>query len=96
MSFLQRIIYDIYNANKDSEGRRDEKSLNDMTVKDIMNPEPLFLKEDATFNQIIEAFVAHHKVNPIPIIDNDGKLVGVVSRFDVLRPLNLLGYHTNK
>ena len=61
-----------------------------------MNREPLVLKDDSAFDEVIAAFITHHRVNPIPIVDGDNKVVGIVSRFDVLRPLNLLGYGSHK
>ncbi len=61
-----------------------------LKVSDIMNKEPLTLTETATFEEIIRVFKEHHRVNPIPIIDKDNKVIGVVSRFDVLRPFHVL------
>ena len=91
VSFLQKIISDLYP--KDQAPSLDgEKSITELTVKDVMNPEPLTLKEDATFDDVIETFRAHHRVNPIPIVNGENKVVGIVSRFDILRPLNIVGY----
>lgn len=95
-SFLQRILYEIRNQDEKKLDEEKEDGLSHMQVGDIMNKEPLFLKEDATFEEVISSFVTHHRVNPIPIIDNENKLVGIVSRFDILRPLNLLGYGPKK
>ena len=95
VSFLQKIINDLYPKDKapSSEG---EKSITELIVKDVMNPEPLTLREDATFDDIIETFRAHHRVNPIPIVNGKNKVIGIVSRFDILRPLNIVGYGTRK
>ena len=59
-------------------------------VKDIMNKEPLTMGVDTPYDDIIKIFKDHHRVNPIPVVDKDGKVVGVVSRFDVLRPFHIL------
>ena len=60
-----------------------------LTVRDVMNPEPLTLPDSATFEEVVQAFRDHHRVNPIPVVDRDHKVVGVVSRYDVLKPLTL-------
>ncbi len=61
-----------------------------LKVGDIMNKEPLTLTETATFEEVIKIFKEHHRVNPIPVVDKDHKVVGVISRFDVLRPFHVL------
>lgn len=92
VSFLQKIINDIYTTKKEAPPEIGTKDMSDLTVKDVMNREPLTLKDDATFEDAIETFKAHHRVNPIPIVDNQNRVVGIISRFDILRPLNILGY----
>lgn len=54
-------------------------------VRDIMNSDPLALRENATIEEAVRMFGAHHRVNPIPVLDLKGKIVGVLSRFDVIR-----------
>lgn len=72
------------------------KEVSALIASDIMNAEPLTVKEDEPFDNILKAFVAHHKVNPIPVVNSENKVVGIISRFDVLRPLNLLGFGVKK
>ncbi|MBI2676603.1 MAG: CBS domain-containing protein [Candidatus Yanofskybacteria bacterium] len=75
---------DVYK--KDSSLIRDDlKRLLILKVKDIMNKEPLTVRDTSPIQVAAELFAAHHKVNPIPVVDSDNKLVGVVSRFDLLR-----------
>ena len=98
-SFLQKILSEVYSKKTETikealeEGAQEISSLK---VSDVMNKEPLVLREDATFEEVMAAFIAHHRVNPIPIVDSENKVVGIISRFDVLRPLNLLGYSSKK
>lgn len=66
------------------------RELLSLTVKDVMNNDPLTLSEDATFEETVIAFRDHHRVNPIPVIDKNRKVIGVVSRFDILKPLQAL------
>ena len=61
-----------------------------LSVKDLMNPEPLTVREGATLEEVSRQFAEHHRVNPIPVVDPDDKVVGVISRFDVLRPFHVL------
>lgn len=93
-SFLAKILNDVYASREADSIRPEIKSISKLTVADIMNPEPLTLREDATFEEVINTFRQHHRVNPIPIVDDQNKIVGIVSRFDVLRPLNILSYTT--
>jgi CBS domain-containing protein len=55
------------------------------TVKDVMNTDPLVMHEDDSLTHVVNQFSKHHRVNPIPIIDMNGKLIGIVSRFDVIK-----------
>lgn len=55
------------------------------TVKDVMNSEPLTLGEDATLTELVHTFSEHHRINPIPIVNKSGILIGIVSRFDIIK-----------
>lgn len=57
----------------------------DMTTGDVMNKEPLVLEENMTINDAIRAFTEHHRVDPIPVIDADKKVIGIISRYDMVR-----------
>src|SRR3989344_4160975 len=59
-------------------------------LKDVMNEDPLTLAPETSFDEMVKTFREHHRVNPIPVIDKDKKVIGVVSRFDVLKPLQLI------
>ncbi|KKU53179.1 MAG: hypothetical protein A3F26_01500 [Candidatus Ryanbacteria bacterium RIFCSPHIGHO2_12_FULL_47_12b] len=69
-----------------------KKEVNELAllkVRDLMNPDPLTLSENATFEETVAAFRDHHRVNPIPVVDKSNKVVGVVSRYDVLKPFHV-------
>ncbi len=85
---LQIILKNIPQFKKD-QAHFQEEILN-LQVKDIMNKEPLTLLESATYQDVITLFREHHRVNPIPVLNSDGKVVGVISRFDVLRPFHVI------
>ncbi len=76
--------FDIYSKDKESI-RGDIKKILKMKVIDIMNPAPLTLLESASIEEAVTAFSEHHKVNPIPILDCEGRLAGILSRFDLIK-----------
>jgi len=63
----------------------DVKRILEMRVKDVMNVDPLMLFETATVEEGLKAFAEHHRVNPIPIVDGEKKLKGVLSRHDIIK-----------
>jgi CBS domain-containing protein len=63
----------------------DVKKILQMKVKDVMNNDPLTLTAGASIEEGLRAFAEHHRVNPIPIIDTDHKLLGVLSRYDLIK-----------
>lgn len=70
--------------------RKDFQEILSLKVQDVMNSDPLTLSPDASFEEVVTAFRDHHRVNPIPVINSDHKVVGVISRFDVFKPLQLI------
>ena len=71
---------------KDSGPIKDNlKKLLSLQVKDIMNNDPLTISQDAFIQDLSDLFAHHHKVNPIPVVDAQKRLVGIVSRFDLVR-----------
>jgi len=67
-----------------------QEEILELKVTDIMNKEPLCLAPDVPYDEVIKIFREHHRVNPIPVVDKDKKILGVISRFDVLRPFHVL------
>lgn len=56
----------------------------DMTAQNIMTVDPITVTRDTTIPQVVEKMLAHH-IKRLPVVDEAGKLVGLVSRVDVLR-----------
>lgn len=85
---LQIILQDIKVYNKDKSAFKEtfEKMMS-LRVSDVMNPDPLTLNETATFEEVVTAFRDHHRVNPIPVVNKKREVVGVVSRYDILKLL---------
>ena len=67
-------------------------TLDSLTVGEVMEKEPLTILFDDTFEHALELMHQHHRVNPIPVVDQNGKLVGIVSRYDLLKLIKLFGH----
>ena len=88
---LQFLLSNLPAFKKDrSQFEKEIHEVSSLTVQDVMNTDPLTLPESATFNDTVAAFRDHHRVNPIPVIDDSHTVVGVVSRFDILKPFHFI------
>lgn len=54
------------------------------TAKDIMNQEVPFANPDTTLEQLASMF-AEKRANPIPVTDSNNKLLGIISRSDLIK-----------
>lgn len=84
---FQMIIQQVPLAGSEGGLPEEVRDLMRLKVADVMNRDPLTLSESATYEETVAAFRDHHRVNPIPVINDQRKVIGVVSRFDVLKPL---------
>lgn len=57
-----------------------------LKVEDLMTADPLVFEEHTSYEDAVLVFKNHHRVNPVPVVDKEKHVVGVVSRFDILRP----------
>jgi len=53
------------------------------TVKDVMRTRVIAVRETASFKEIATR-LREHRVSAFPVIDGDGKVIGVVSEADLL------------
>jgi len=53
------------------------------TVQEIMTTRVIWVKKDATFREMATA-LREHRVSAFPVVDDDGKVIGVVSEADML------------
>jgi CBS domain-containing protein len=53
------------------------------TVKDIMTTRVIWVKKDATFRELAAA-LREYRVSAFPVVDDDRKVIGVVSEADML------------
>jgi CBS domain-containing protein len=64
---------------------REGKNLNNTTARDIMTPNPSLVKKDTSIEEIIDIMV-EKEIVLVPVVqEEDGKLIGVVARLDILR-----------
>lgn len=86
---LQMILAQLPVFSKDkSEFTTEVAAVTKLIARDVMNTDPLTISSTASYDDAVRAFQDHHGVNPIPVIDPQRKLVGVISRYDVIKPLN--------
>ena len=65
---------------------KEEKSLSDVPASDLMTPSPVTVKPETPAMDLIDRLEGKHLIR-MPVVNDDGKLLGVVARGDVL-----LGY----
>ena len=60
------------------------KSLENITAKQIMTSDPAVIYQDASIEEIID--ILYRKgIDMMPVVEEDGRLIGLVSRQDILR-----------
>lgn len=83
---LINILDDISRNQADEDTLREQfNKIKAVKIRDMMNEDPLVIGPDVRVEDLAKEFIQHHRVNPIPVIDTNKKLIGVVSRFDVIR-----------
>ena len=55
-------------------------------VEDAMNAPPITTLPDADIKEVA-AVLDMHKIKRLPVVDHDGKLVGIISRGDIIRAM---------
>jgi CBS domain-containing protein len=63
---------------------RQGKNLDGIRAVDIMTQNPVVVKEDTEINEVIK-FILQKHIILVPVISDQQRLVGVVSRLDILR-----------
>lgn len=83
---ITKIFEDLPMLKKDSGAiKKSFADIQKLTVRDIMNTEPLTVAPEETVAAAARIFAEHHRVNPLLVVDKDHKLVGIVSRYDILK-----------
>jgi acetoin utilization protein AcuB len=55
-----------------------------ITVEEIMTPRPYTISEDATLGEAAQLMLTH-KVSGLPVVNDAGELVGIVTESDIFR-----------
>jgi CBS domain-containing protein len=61
-----------------------DKKLNSILAKDIMTSFPSIVKTDTPIEKVIDIII-EQEIVLVPVVDNNNKIAGVVSRLDVIR-----------
>ena len=61
------------------------QEITSLRVRDVMNSDPLTFQAQDTYAEAVRVFCDHHRVNPIPVVDAQKHILGVVSRYDILK-----------
>ena len=86
LSDLRKVLQKI-NENKAGVSEFEEcfSKPSNVKVREIMNSDPLTVTPDLGVDDLAREFAKHHRVNPIPVVNEDQLLVGVVSRYDLIK-----------
>ncbi len=60
------------------------KDLDKVTVQEVMTPQPVSVQEGATADDLMKVLEENHFIR-VPVVDDTNKVVGVVSRTDILQ-----------
>jgi CBS-domain-containing membrane protein len=63
------------------------KKIINARARDIMNPKVVTTTEDTDIDELAELF-AEKRVNPVPVVDKKGKIIGIISRSDLIKLLS--------
>jgi len=63
-------------------------ALMNRTVAEIMTPEFIYVRRETKLTRVLQLMV-DHRIRSIPVIEGDQRLVGMISREDVIRTLQL-------
>lgn len=53
-------------------------------VKDLMTPNPSVVKQDTAIEGVIDV-MDKKGIEMVPVVEDDGRLIGVISRSDILK-----------
>lgn len=83
---LLNILESVYKNEANANNLKEHfNRLKTVKIRDMMNIDPLVVGPEVKVEDLAKEFIQHHRVNPIPVVDQDKKLLGIVSRFDIIR-----------
>jgi CBS domain-containing protein len=79
----------IFQVDAGRDFEEDMRRLLAVTARDIMTTPVISIKQSASLQQVA-TLIIDRRVNPIPVLDEEYTLVGIVSRADVVRVIGRL------
>lgn len=76
-------------AGKAEKLKKEMKEIASLTARDLMTADVVSITPDTSITVVAELFVEKH-INPIPVVDDENHMVGIVSRSDVVRSVTQL------
>jgi CBS domain-containing protein len=61
-----------------------------LTTRDLMTRDPIFAKQDDDLAQAAQTIV-RKGIGSLPVLDNEGTVVGLLSKHDIVRALGRVG-----
>jgi len=77
-----RVISDYFSTSEGNSASK--KLLHSLTVKEMMTQNPVCLRPDDTVETALGVF-RMHPFHALPVTEDDGKLVGILTTFDVMK-----------
>lgn len=65
---------------------QNRKDINNTLVKEVMSPYPITVEENTSIDEII-TLMDKYGVMMVPVVQKDGRLIGICSRSDILREI---------
>jgi CBS domain-containing protein len=69
---------------------RGDRTMRIWTVKDVMTDNVVSVREDTSYKEIVET-LSRYGVSAVPVVDNDNRVLGVVSEADLLHKMEFSG-----
>jgi predicted transcriptional regulator len=63
---------------------KEGKNLDDMSARDLMTKSPAVIYQDTTTGEMIDIMYGK-RIDMLPVVEEDHRLIGIVSRQDILR-----------
>jgi CBS domain-containing protein len=63
---------------------KEGKNLDDMSARDLMTRSPAVIYQDTTTSEMID-IMYRKRIDMLPVVEEDHRLIGIVSRQDILR-----------
>lgn len=76
----------IHHIDSAEEKIKEKSEKNILKVKDFMIPNVISIKPNATIKELLKLLTKHH-IGGVPVLDNQNKLIGMVSDGDIIRYL---------